>query len=141
MDYEKEIEDILNNISHTEYKSLKSIEEIRNEKIYSLYHKFMKYEKNIKNIEYTFNELSKYEYVDDIHTLKIGNVIRFINKTNFFDMQLYNSCVILKIDYKPKGNIVCKQGNYIKTIRNNHAIFRLIPEETLIKMKLLEMVE
>ena len=141
MDYENEIENILNSITPTEYTSLKKIEKIRFNKINEIYHKFMKYDKNKQNYENTLKSLVNYEYIDNINELKSGDIIRFINKTNFFDLQLYNSSVILKIDYAPKGYIICKQGNYTKMIKNTHIIFRLIPEEILIKIKLLEMVE
>ena len=70
MDYEEEINKILESITHEEYVPLNVIKETREYVINKFYDKFMKYDKNIENIKESLDILDNYEYVGDISSLK-----------------------------------------------------------------------
>jgi hypothetical protein len=133
---ETEINDILNNITETEYKSLKEIEEIREMVVDKIFGDFMNYEINVENKEKSKHLLSDYEVVE-LEDIKIGDYLKYFNLRAFYNLKLMHAGVVLNI-YDNGNLLVIKNGKY-NTIKPNF-FFKKINKETLIKMKLLDIV-
>ena len=138
MDYEEEINKILESITHEEYVPLNVIKETREYVINKFYDKFMKYDKNIENIKESLDILDNYEYVEDISSLKPKDKIRYLSKKHFYDIKV-----------SPHVTYVCNKNNYItlangvyySNIKDNVLFFKYIPNSTLVKMKLIELIQ
>tara|TARA_B100001142_G_C13957064_1_gene509540 strand:- start:181 stop:600 length:420 start_codon:yes stop_codon:yes gene_type:complete len=138
MDYEEEINKILESITHEEYVPLNVIKETREYVINKFYDKFMKYDKNIENLKYSLDILDNYEYVEDISSLKPKDKIRYLSKKHFYDIKV-----------SPHVTYVCNKNNYItlangvyySTVKDNVLFFKYIPDSTLVKMKLMELIQ
>jgi hypothetical protein len=137
MDYEEEINKILESITHEEYVPLNVIKETREYVINKFYDKFMKYDKNIENLKESLDILDNYEYVEDISSLKPKDKIRYLSKKHFYDIKV-----------SPHVTYVCNKNNYItlangvyySNIKDNVLFFKYIPNSTLVKMKLIELI-
>ena len=137
MDYEEEINKILESITHEEYVPLNVIKETREYVINKFYDKFMKYVKNIENLKESLDILDNYEYVEDISSLKPKDKIRYLSKKHFYDIKV-----------SPHVTYVCNKNNYItlangvyySTVKDNVLFFKYIPNSTLVKMKLMELI-
>ena len=138
---EDEINKILESITPSEYKSLTEIKEIRESKIDSIYSRFLRYEKNKDNCIESKNQLENFEFIDDITNLKKNDMISTINTFNFVDLRAASTGRIIDINYESRGKITIIQGMFFKTFKNSTNIFRLIPEDRLVKLKLLEIID
>ena len=138
MYYESEINKILESITHEEFVPLNVIKETRDYIINTFYEKFMNYSKNIDNLKESLDILDNYEYIEDISTLKTKDKIRYLSKKYFYDIKV-SPCV----------SFICNNNNYINlangvyhtTVKNNVLIFKYIPDSTLVKMKLMELIQ
>ena len=138
MDYEEEINKIIESITHEEYVPLNVIKETREYVINKFYDKFMKYEKNIENLKESLDIFDNYEYVEDISSLKPKDKIRYLSKKHFYDIKV-----------SPHVTYVCNKNNYItlangvyySTVKDNVLFFKYIPDSTLVKMKLMELIQ
>ena len=138
MEYEEEINKILESITHEEYVPLNVIKETREYVINKFYDKFMKYEKNIENLKESHDILDNYEYVEDISSLKPKDKIRYLSKKHFYDIKV-----------SPHVTYVCNKNNYItlvngvyySNIKDNVLFFKYIPNSKLVKMKLIELIQ
>jgi hypothetical protein len=138
MDYEDEINKILESITHEEFVPLNVIKENREYIINKFYERFIKYDKNIENLKESLDILDNYEYVEDISTLKTKDKIRYLSKKHFYDIKV-----------SPHVTYICNNNNYITvvngvyhtTVKDNALIFKYIPDSTLVKMKLMELIQ
>ena len=140
--YEQEILHILDSIKKTEYNDIKERQEKKKNIIDAVFERYRFYKKNIENKKIIENELEAYELVDDISILKKGDNIRCLNLRYFYDIKLMGQYYIVNIDYENGGNIIMKNGEYVKTIKNNkHIMFRKLKNDLLVKSKLINIVE
>tara|TARA_B110001469_G_C9628269_1_gene313860 strand:- start:29 stop:445 length:417 start_codon:yes stop_codon:yes gene_type:complete len=137
MNYEDEINNILSSIKPHEYKPLNLIKERRDYIINHIFSNFMKYENNEINLKEALEILEEYEYIEDNNTIEKGDNVRYFNMTAFYDLKLTNNVKILNItDLFIVGN-----GMYINTIKQNNHFFKKIHKDTLVKMKLMELIQ
>ncbi len=133
---ENEIQKILDNITPTEYKSLKEIEEIRNMVIERIYSEFMNYEINKSNKEEAKEQLQGYECVE-IDELKKGNYIKYFDMKIFYNLKLITGGSVIEV--LENGNVLVRKGNRFNTLKPNF-FFRKVSEDSLVKMKLLDII-
>jgi hypothetical protein len=133
---EEEIQNILNNITETEYKSFKENEEIRESIIDKIFSDFMNYEINIENKEKAKDMLKEYEFIE-MEDIKSGDYLKYFNLKAFYNLRLIDSGVVLNV-YDTGNILVRKQGRY-NSLKPN-LFFKKINKETLVKMKLLDIV-
>jgi len=138
MDYETEINDILNNISNDECVPLNLIQNNREKAVSIIYDKFMNLPKNKDNLVESQEILQNYEYIDDINNLKPNDKFRYISTRFFYDLKVSPVVSFIKCDY---GKIHFRNGLYLKSVKNNVHIFKLMSEETMAKMKLIELIQ
>ena len=138
MYYESEINKILESITHEEFVPLNVIKETRDYIINTFYEKFMNYSKNIDNLKESLDILDNYEYIEDISKLNPRDKIRYLSKKHFYDIKV-SPCV----SYICNNNyyITLANGVYHTTVKNNVLIFKYIPDSTLVKMKLMELIQ
>jgi hypothetical protein len=134
MNFDEEINNILNNIKEHEYDSLEDIEEIRQMAIDKVFGSFMRYEANIKNKQRAEEELKSYEFID-INDLQRGDYVRYFNLRCFYDLRLVIGGTVLEI--LEDGDIVINTPYSLKTIKPN-IFFKRIKSDDLIKMKLIQ---
>ena len=84
------------------------------------------------------NGWDNYEYVEDISTLKTKDKIRYLSKTHFYDIK-----VSPHVSYICNNNkyITVANGVYHSSVKDNVLIFKYIPDSTLVKMKLMELIQ
>lgn len=133
---ENEIQNILNNITPTEYKSLKEIEEIRVMVVDKIYNDFTNYEINKNNKKEALEQLTSYECVD-IEELKKGNYIKYFDMKIFYNLKLITGGTVIEVF--DNGNVFVRKGNKFNTLKPNF-FFRKISEDSLVKMKLLDII-
>ena len=137
---ENEIQNILENITTSEYKSFKEIEEFRNTIIDKIYADFMKYDININNKVESKKQLEGHECIE-IHELKKKDYIKYFNLRIFYNLKLSTCGTIIDIFDK---NIFVRNGIKLNSIKINknkpNYFFRKISDETLVKMKLLDIL-
>ena len=133
---EQEIQNILNNITETEYKSFDETNELKNMIIDKVYSDFMNYEINYENKETSKKLLSDYEFVD-FDEINTGDYLKYFNIRAFYNLKLVDAGVVLrKYD---DGKILFKKQSRFNKIKPNF-FFRKINKDTLVKMKLLDIV-
>jgi hypothetical protein len=133
---EQEIQNILNNITETEYKSFDETNELKNMIIDKVYSDFMNYEINYENKETSKKLLSDYEFVD-FDEINTGDYLKYFNIRAFYNLKLVDAGVVLrKYD---DGKILFKKQFRFNKIKPNF-FFRKINKDTLVKMKLLDIV-
>jgi len=140
MNYENEINEILLSIKPNEYEPLNIIKERRDSIVLSLFQKFIKYQNNETNLKESLEILEEYEYIEDITELKKGDTIRYFNIKAFYDLKLCNNVTIIDTS-KNSEKFVVRNGMYINTIKKNNYFFKKIPKNTLVKMKLMELIQ
>ena len=133
---EQEIQNILSNITETEYKSFDEIEELKNLVIDKVYSDFMNYEANAENKEHSKHILRDYEFVD-MEDINVGDYLKYFNIRAFYNLKLVDAGVVLK--KYDNGKILFKKLGKFNTIKPNF-FFRRINKDTLVKMKLLDIV-
>jgi hypothetical protein len=138
MNYEDEINKILESITHEEFVPLNVIKETREYVINKFYEKFMNYEKNSDNLKESQDILDNYEYIEDVSCLKPKDKIRYLSKKHFYDIKV-----------SPHVTYICNTNNYItisngvyySNVKDNVLFFKYIPDSTLVKMRLMELIQ
>ena len=138
MGYENEINKILESITPEEVVPLNVIKERRESIINNFYSKFLKYEKNIENLKESNDILDNYEYLEDISVLKSGDKIRYLSKKHFYDIKVSSR---IKYVCNTNNYITIVNGVYYSTIKDTVLIFKYIPDSTLVKMRLIELIQ
>ena len=137
MDYENEINKILESIDKSDIQPLNLISDKRNNKINIFYNKFLNYHINYNNLKESLKILENYEYIESINNIKKGDKFRFLSKKFFYDLKV--SPLVTLIQYK-NGFITYRNGLFINSVRDNVCLFKYIPDELLVKMKLMELI-
>ena len=137
MDYENEINKILESIDDEVIEPLNLIYEERIKIINAFYYKFLNYPCNKDNLKESFKILENYEYITSIDYLKKGDKFRFLSKKFFYDLKV--SPLVSLIQYKD-GLITYRNGLFINSVRDDVCLFKYIPDELLVKMKLMELI-
>lgn len=138
MNYDLQIQQILDSIEVDELKPLNIVNSIRDNVVNAIYDKFSHYPDNKTNRKETLELLETYEYVENNDNLKYGDKIRYLSTKYFTDLKL-----------SPSVNFISKHDNIINirntvfhsTIKSNVYIFKNIHQSKLVKMKLLELLE
>jgi len=133
---ENEIQKILDNITPTEYKSFKEVQEIKEMVVDKIYSEFMHYEKNAENKKESIEQLEGYECIE-VHELKKGNYIKFFDLRIFYNLKLVTGGTV--VDIFENGNVFVRKGYKFYTVKPTF-FFRKLSEDTLVKMKLLDIV-
>ena len=137
MDYENEINKILESIDDQVIQPLNLVSNKRNKIIHAIYNKFLNYDNNKNNLKECQETLENYEYIESIVNLKKGDKFRFLSKKFFYDLKV--SPLVTLIQYKD-GLITYRNGLFINSVRDNICLFKYIPDELLVKMKLMELI-
>tara|TARA_B110000027_G_scaffold122893_1_gene138253 strand:+ start:255 stop:674 length:420 start_codon:yes stop_codon:yes gene_type:complete len=138
MDYENEINKILESIDNTIIQPLNIICDRRNKIINTFYSKFLNYNVNNNNLKESLKILENYEYITSIINFKKGDKFRFLSKKCFYDLKV--SPLVSLIQYK-NGIITYRNGLFINSVRDDVCLFKYIQDELLVKMKLMELIE
>ena len=123
---EQEIQNILSNITETEYKSFDEIEELKNLVIDKVFSDFMNYEVNKENKEQAKRVLRDYEFVD-IEDINVGDYLKYFNIRAFYNLRLVDAGVVLK--KYDNGKILFKKLGKFNSIKPNF-FFRRINKDT-----------
>ena len=137
MDYENEINKILESIEESAIQPLNLISQKRNNIINIFYNKFLNYHINNNNLKQSLKILENYEYIESINNIKKGDKFRFLSMKFFYDLKV--SPLVTLIQYK-NGLITYRNGLFINSVRDNVCLFKYIPDELLVKMKLMELI-
>ena len=137
MDYENEINKILNSIDNTIIQPLNIICDKRNKIINKFYSKFLNYNVNNNNLKESLKILENYEYIESIINFKKGDKFRFLSKKFFYDLKV--SPLVSLIQYK-NGIVTYGNGLFINSVRDDVYLFKYISDELLVKMKLMELI-
>ena len=137
MDYENEINKILESIDDQVIQPLNLVSDKRNKIIKDIYNKFLNYDNNKNNIKECHETLENYEHIESIQNLKKGDKFRFLSKKFFYDLKV--SPLVTLIQYKD-GLITYRNGLFINSVRDNICLFKYITDELLVKMKLMELI-
>lgn len=140
MDFEEEIESILNSIQTKELDTFEEIEERRIYVVEEIFKRFSAYKDNRKNNfankRKALKELEEYTVVGG-DELEKGDFVKYFNLSRFHDLKLTIGGTV--IDPKPnyKGYI------WVKTILGKKSfkpliVFKQLDEDTLLKMKLIQ---
>lgn len=132
------INDILNSITPEEFVPLNLIQSNREKAVNLIYEKFMNYDKNIKNRLETQDILQNYEYIETIDKLKPNDRFRYISTRYFYDLKVSSIVSLINNEH---NKLYIRNGIFLKSIKNNVHIFKLLPEETIVKMKLVEIIQ
>jgi len=137
MDYETEINKILESIDDQVIQPLNLVSDKRNKIIKDFYNKFLNYNVNKNNLKESLKILEKYEYISSIINFKKGDKFRFLSKKCFYDLKV--SPLVSLIQYK-NGIITYRNGLFINSVRDDVCLFKYITDELLVKMKLMELI-
>ena len=137
MDYETEINKILESIDDQVIQPLNLVSDKRNKIINTFYNKFLNYNVNKNNLKESLKILEKYEYISSIINFKKGDKFRFLSKKCFYDIKV--SPLVSLIQYK-NGIITYRNGLFINSVRDDVCLFKYITDELLVKMKLMELI-
>ena len=139
MNYDDEIDKIINSIEKKEYKSFKEIEYNKIIVIDSIYSNYLNYAINKKNKKEALKELEDYEYVE-LEDLNKGDYIRYFDLRAFYNLKLVNGGKIIDLNIDNEDSLLIRRGVYSISIKPN-LFFRKIPDDILVKMKLIQMIE
>jgi len=139
MDFEEEINKILDGIEHSTYGSYNAIETQRLEAIDKLFGRFMNYDKNVKNKEDAIEQLEdfKYLYIDD---LQPGDYVKYFNMKIFYDLKLCLGGTVLNNNYENKGLVLIKSPIKKYIVVKTKMFFKKIKKDDVVKMRLMDMV-
>ena len=137
MDYENEINKILESIDDQVITPLNLVSNKRNKIIKEIYNKFLNYDVNKNNLKECLETLENYEYIESMHDLKKGDKFRFLSNKFFYDLKV--SPLVTLIQYKD-GLITYRNGLFINSVRDNICLFKYITDELLVKMNLMELI-
>lgn len=139
MDFEEEINKILDSIEYSSYGSYQELETQRNLAIDKVFERFMHYDKNIENKEDAIEELENYQYlyIDD---LKPGDFVRYFNSKIFYNLKLCLGGVVINTNYENKGLVLIKSPVKKYLVVKSKIFFKKIKKDDLVKMRLMDMV-
>ena len=137
---EDEIAKILDSIDHDneELIPLNIIVYYRNQVINEYYNKYLKFEANIQNLKDTLEILEHCQFIENVECLKPGDRFRYLSKRYFNDIKV--SKLLSFINFK-NDIINFRSGIFANSVKNNVLLFKYIPEDKLVKMKLIEFME
>lgn len=139
MDFEQEINKILDSIEYSSFGSYQELETQRNLAIDKVFERFMNYDKNIENKEEALEELENYQYlyIDD---LKPGDFVRYFNTKIFYNLKLCLGGVVINNNYENKGLVLIKSPVKKYLVVKSKIFFKKIKKDDLVKMRLMDMV-
>lgn len=139
MDFEEEINKILDNIQHSTYGSYQELEDQRNTALDKIFERYMHYEKNIQNKEEAIEELENYQYlyIDDIQP---GDFVKYFNTKIFYNMKLCLGGTVINKNYENKGLVLIKSPVKKYSVVKSKMFFKKLKQDDLVKMRLMDMV-
>ena len=139
MDFEEEINKILDNIEYSSYGSYQEVESQRNLAIDKVFERFMHYDKNIENKEEALEELENYQYlyIDDLNP---GDFVRYFNSKIFYNMKLCLGGIVVNNNYENKGLVLIKSPTKKYLVVKSKIFFKKLKKDDLVKMRLMDMV-
>ena len=139
MDFEEEINKILDSIEYSSYGSYQELESHRNLAIDKVFERFMHYDKNIKNKEEALEELDNYQYlyIDDLNP---GDFVRYFNSKIFYNMKLCLGGIVINKNYENKGLVLIKSPTKKYLVVKSKIFFKKLKKDDLVKMRLMDMV-
>lgn len=139
MDFEEEINKILDNIEYSSYGSYQELESQRNLAIDKVFERFMHYDKNIENKEEALEELENYQYlyIDDLNP---GDFVRYFNSKIFYNMKLCLGGIVVNNNYENKGLVLIKSPTKKYLVVKSKIFFKKLKKDDLVKMRLMDMV-
>ena len=144
MNYEDEINRILNSIEKTEILTFKETKEQREKIVDELFEKYKDYEDNYKNNfenkKKALKQLQDYMFIDSAKLNK-GDYIRYFNLKRFFCLKLVVGGKVIDSTPDKNGHILVSTVLGKKSKIKPICLFKKIDEDTFLKMKLLEISE
>ena len=139
MDFEEEINKILDSIEYSSYGSYQELESQRNLAIDKVFERFMHYDKNIENKEEALEELENYQYlyIDDLNP---GDFVRYFNSKIFYNMKLCLGGIVVNNNYENKGLVLIKSPTKKYLVVKSKIFFKKLKKDDLVKMRLMDMV-
>ena len=139
MDFEEEINKILDTIEYSTYGSYQELESQRNLAIDKVFERFMHYDKNIENKEEAIEELENYQYlyIDDLNP---GDFVRYFNSKIFYNMKLCLGGIVVNNNYENKGLVLIKSPTKKYLVVKSKIFFKKLKKDDLVKMRLMDMV-
>lgn len=139
MDFEEEINKILDTIEYSSYGSYQELESQRNLAIDKVFERFMHYDKNIENKEEALEELENYQYlyIDDLNP---GDFVRYFNSKIFYNMKLCLGGIVVNNNYENKGLVLIKSPTKKYLVVKSKIFFKKLKKDDLVKMRLMDMV-
>ena len=139
MDYEEEINKILDSIDYSKYDSYQEIEAQRLDAIDQIFGRFMNYDKNIQNKEEAIEQLEdfKYLYIDDVQS---GDYVKYFNTKIFYDLKLCLGGTVINKNYEGKGYALVKSPINKYVVVKTKMFFKKIKKDDVVKMRLIDMV-
>ena len=139
MDFEEEINKILDNIEYSSYGSYQELESQRNLAIDKVFERFMHYDKNIENKEEALEELENYQYlyIDDLNP---GDFVSYFNSKIFYNMKLCLGGIFVNNNYENKGLVLIKSPTKKYLVVKSKIFFKKLKKDDLVKMRLMDMV-
>ena len=131
-----EINTILNNISQPDYTSFLEIENNKINIINQIFSRYLNYPDNIHNKELAIKHLEDYEYVP-IEQLNKNDFVKYLNIRAFYNIKLINGGKIIEI--LDDNKILVSKQNKINVLKQKY-YFRKINKDTLVKIKLLQLI-
>ena len=139
-DTEDEIEQILNEITIKELRTLKDIKRSNKDIISTIYKDYLKYPVNKENKTNISNFFLKnnYEYVDIKDNFSSGWIC-YIDLTKFYNLKIH--CRGLFIKFKSDNSIILKLNKRYYTVNiNNKIFFRKLTNKDILKIHLIDTI-
>ena len=142
MDFENEINDILNNILINDIKNIDDINDKNIEVVDIVYSNFIKYKKNEENIKQTKEKIKNkmYEYIDSVEDLNSNDAISSLNLNNFYNLKFtFLGFFCKKID---EDTLLIKSitNKFWKINKNKHIFFRKLNAKDKVNIMLVDTI-
>ena len=140
-DTEDEIEQILNEITIKEIRTLNDIKQSNKDILDTIYKDYLKYPANKENKTNISNFFLKnnYEYVDIKDNFFSSGWICYIDLTKFYNLKIH--CRGLFIKFKSDNSIIIKLNKRYYTVNiNNKIFFRKLTNKDILKIHLIDTI-
>ena len=137
---EDEIAKILESIENDNenLQPLNLVVDCKNKIINNCYKKYLNFKINVQNLKDTLEILDHYEFIENVDELKPGDRFRYLSKRYFNDIKVSELVSFINLN---TGIINFRNGIFANSVKNNVLLFKYIPEDKLIKMKLIEIIQ
>lgn len=133
-------------------ESFDQIKEKREEALFCVFQNYLGSQQNRNNLAHYLNNLNEYEYVDDVNTINIGDIVRHVLFDDLDNIRLHKGAQVAKLSANKNDGMVQEHLLLMRSLgdskkklpfwclRKDSVLFRKLTSDDKIKTSINELI-